>query len=91
MTPVTRASRCAVLLCVGAATLALVTGCSVRMPFVASNQAVRRIGYLTGNSNSPQNTDPNNAAFRQALRDLGYVEGQNVTIEERYADLSLNP
>jgi putative ABC transport system substrate-binding protein len=66
----------------------LLAGCSVRVPFVASNPAVRRIGYLTGNSNSGQNIDPDNAAMRQDLRDLGYVEGQNLTIETRYADFN---
>jgi hypothetical protein len=87
MTAVTRAS-CAVLEGIGATTVALLTGCSLRAPFLAGNLTVRRVGYLTGNSNSPQNTDPDNAAFRQSLCDLGYVEGQNLTIEARYADFN---
>jgi putative ABC transport system substrate-binding protein len=43
-----------------------------------------RIGYL-GNGN-PTLSAPNRDAFRQGLRDLGWVEGQNVTIEYRWAD-----
>jgi putative ABC transport system substrate-binding protein len=31
-------------------------------------------------------TDPNIESFRQGLRDLGYVDGQSITIEYRYAD-----
>jgi putative tryptophan/tyrosine transport system substrate-binding protein len=30
--------------------------------------------------------DPNVTAFRKALRDLGYVEGQSVTVEYQHAD-----
>ena len=30
-------------------------------------------------------TEPNAAAFRHGLRDLGYVEGQTVAVEYRYA------
>ena len=30
-------------------------------------------------------TEPNVAAFRQGLRSLGYVEGQNIVIDYRYA------
>jgi len=30
-------------------------------------------------------TEPNVAAFRQGMRSLGYVEGQNIAIEYRYA------
>jgi putative ABC transport system substrate-binding protein len=41
-----------------------------------------RIGVLRGGS-SP---DPLVEAFRQGLRDLGYVEGRNVTIEYRWAE-----
>jgi putative tryptophan/tyrosine transport system substrate-binding protein len=87
MVAVTRASRRAVLHGIGATTVALLTGCSVRMPFAANVSPMRRIGYLTGNA-SIQNIDPDNAAFRQGLRDLGYIEGQNLTIELRYANFN---
>ena len=43
---------------------------------------VPRIGYLSIASSS----DFRSEAFRQGLRDLGYVEGQNVAIESRWAD-----
>ena len=47
---------------------------------------IPRIGFLTPISAS----DPQNAlrvdAFRQGLRDLGYVEGKNIQIEYRYAE-----
>jgi len=43
---------------------------------------VWRIGYLR--RTSPQPADI--AALRQGLREFGYVEGQNLIIEERYAD-----
>jgi len=42
---------------------------------------VPRIGVLW--ERSP--TDPFIAAFRQGLRELGYTEGQNIVIEDRYA------
>ena len=40
-----------------------------------------RIGFLGGGSLS----DPLVAAFNQGLRELGYVEGQNISIEYRWA------
>jgi putative ABC transport system substrate-binding protein len=44
---------------------------------------VTRIGYLSANlAASPHILE----AFRQGLRDLGYVEGRNVVIEYRYAE-----
>jgi len=48
---------------------------------------IPRIGYLTGTS-APTATTPdlNADAFRQGLRDLGYVEGKNILIEYRYRE-----
>ncbi len=44
---------------------------------------VHRIGFLTASSVKP--FKPFLAAFRQGLQELGYVEGKNIVIEERYA------
>jgi putative tryptophan/tyrosine transport system substrate-binding protein len=54
--------------------------------FAEAQQAkkVQRIGYLTANTSSAEL--PRLDAFRQALRDLGHVEGQNITIEYRHAE-----
>ena len=43
-----------------------------------------RIGYLSASSSSE--AAPRTEAFRQGLRNLGYVEGNNIIIEFRYAD-----
>jgi putative ABC transport system substrate-binding protein len=57
-------------------------------PFAATAQPegkVHRIGYLA--SGSAENSKSAMAPFEQRLRDLGYVEGKNIVIERRYADL----
>ena len=52
------------------------------MSFAQSSPKARRIGFLTPRSHP----DPFFEAFRQGMRELGYVDGTNVTIEARYAD-----
>ena len=43
-----------------------------------------RIGFLGATSSSP--VSARTEAFRQGLRELGYVEGKNIVIEARYTD-----
>ena len=49
---------------------------------------VARIGYLSGAD--PVTDSPRSAPFRAALRELGYIEGQNIAIEYRYAEGKLD-
>jgi putative tryptophan/tyrosine transport system substrate-binding protein len=49
---------------------------------------VPRIGYLSGTS--PSVNSARVEAFRQGLRDLGYVDGKNIVIEWRYAEGKLD-
>jgi putative ABC transport system substrate-binding protein len=45
---------------------------------------VYRLGFLSGGSLAL--TKPSLEEFRQGLRELGYVEGKNIVIEDRWAD-----
>ena len=45
---------------------------------------VFRIGLLSGARPSPM--PPTIEAFRQGLRELGYIEGQNISVEYRFAE-----
>ncbi len=49
---------------------------------------IPRIGYLGGTS--PSSLRARIEAFRQGLRDLGYIEGKNIVIESRYAEGKLD-
>jgi putative ABC transport system substrate-binding protein len=69
----------------------VVAVCILAAPLAGEAQPagkVYRIGYLSAQSPSAEaaHLDP----FRQALRDLGYVEGQNIDIEYRFAEGKLD-
>jgi putative ABC transport system substrate-binding protein len=48
---------------------------------------VHRVGYLSSGSASPRLANPGPLeAFRKGLRDLGWIEGKNITIDYRFAE-----
>jgi putative tryptophan/tyrosine transport system substrate-binding protein len=51
-------------------------------------QKIHRIGVL--GATSPATIAARLDAFRQGLRELGYIEGKNIVVEYRYADGKLN-
>jgi putative ABC transport system substrate-binding protein len=51
---------------------------------------IPRVGYVSG-SGDASNPGPLVEAFRQGLRDLGYIEGKNILVEYRYAAGKLDP
>ena len=63
--------------------------CSLLLPLWfpprrSSRRKSRRIGYLS--SFDPATESTRSEAIRLALRELGYIEGQNIAIEYRYAE-----
>jgi len=52
-------------------------------------QKIPRIGYLAGTNPATEST--RTEAIRLALRELGYIEGQNITIEYRYGQGRVAP
>jgi putative ABC transport system substrate-binding protein len=69
----------------------LLAGCGVFPSLTQRPASVKRIGYLAQLGPSPgPAAEAELEAFQQGLRDLGWIEGQNLTIEFRYAEGSLN-
>ena len=52
-----------------------------------AQQPMPVIGYLSSGSPESDNIPARLVAFRRGLNDMGYVEGQNVAIEYRWAQL----
>lgn len=64
---------------------ALVTSMLMAQPSAEAQQVrVARVGVIA--SGAPDSSTTLIDAFRQRLRELGYVEGRNIAIEIRYAD-----
>ena len=65
--------------------IAVVASASATWPFSARGQrppAVPRVGYLSPGLGPTSNLN----AFKEGLRELGYVEGTNIVIEYRHAE-----
>jgi putative ABC transport system substrate-binding protein len=64
--------------------IALIGGAAVTWPLTAHGQRARvpQIGLIQPSSRLPENY----RAFRDGLRDLGYVEGQNINLDMRIAE-----
>ena len=62
----------------------LIGGATVTWPLTAHGQRTRvpQIGLIQPSSRLPENY----RAFRDGLRDLGYVEGQNINLDMRIAE-----
>jgi putative ABC transport system substrate-binding protein len=62
----------------------LTTALLSTVPFVEAQQAkkIPRVAYLASRGGLASNRE----SFRQGLREVGYVEGQNIVIEYRYAE-----
>ena len=60
------------------------TAAAACFPLIARAQPVKihRIGYLSAGTYNPRLYD----FFRQGLKELGWIEGQNIAIERRYAE-----
>jgi putative ABC transport system substrate-binding protein len=60
-----------------------VAGCG-RLPFQPQRPRPARVGILS--SRTPADSAPTLDAFRGGLRDLGYVEGQDIVLEPRFTE-----
>ena len=72
--------------------LSAMSGGLLAAPLAAGAQTagkVPRVGYLSPGSSSDTARLRRFEAFRQGLRELGYVDGQNIAIESRWPRASM--
>jgi putative ABC transport system substrate-binding protein len=68
-------------------TLGLIIGIAPPMADAQPPTKIPRIALLSGRvTPTPATPDANAEAFRQGLRDLGYLEGTNILVEYPYAE-----
>src|SRR5436309_525240 len=67
---------------VSAGGLVLVASCGLALP--SERLSAARIGYLSAGDADASPT--NMAAFRDGMREIGWVDGVDIVIEPRYAD-----
>ncbi|HEV8720622.1 MAG TPA: ABC transporter substrate-binding protein, partial [Candidatus Binatia bacterium] len=58
--------------------------CGAAIVEAQQTKKIPRIGFISPSSSST--AGPNLEAFRHGLRDLGYLEGENIAIEVRWAE-----
>jgi putative ABC transport system substrate-binding protein len=69
------------------ANILLVAACLVAVPLGAAAQPAGKVSRVGVLSTGPAGSNPHlSEAFRQGLRDLGWLEGQNIVLEYRYAE-----
>ena len=70
--------------------ITLLGGAAAAWPLAAlaqQGERMRRIGVLPGGADTDDpRSQPNITAFRQALRQLGWIDGRNVQIDARFAE-----
>ena len=70
--------------------ITVLTLCAMLFVLCSSAEAqqpkkVPRIGFVT-TEGDPKSPGPRVTAFRQGLRDLGYIDGKNISLELRYVE-----
>jgi putative ABC transport system substrate-binding protein len=65
--------------------ITLLGGAAAAWPLAArAQERVRRIGVLSGAAETDPEIQARNAAFLQALQQLGWTDGRNVRIDHRW-------
>jgi putative tryptophan/tyrosine transport system substrate-binding protein len=81
-----RASARLAGLSASAAGLALLGSCQLINSSAATSVKVRRVGFLAASSSASAGAADNRGAFVDQLRQHGWVQGENLAIEWRYAE-----